>query len=122
MTRLPALLCCIAIALPCGAAELVSYDRDIARILRTYCSGCHNDREAESDAEAAATFSDPRLHTRSAGAPGRFERGGRGKTSRGPAGKDGEAALVVAAPRRILTAAACAQPSRLPGGGGECSS
>ena len=49
MTRLLALLCCIAIALPCGAAEAVSYDRDIARILRTYCSGCHNDREAESD-------------------------------------------------------------------------
>ena len=49
MTRLLPLLCCIAIALPCGAAEPVSYDRDIARILRTYCSGCHNDREAESD-------------------------------------------------------------------------
>jgi WD40 repeat protein len=26
-----------------------AYDREIAPILRTYCSGCHNDREAESE-------------------------------------------------------------------------
>ena len=30
----------------CFAAP--AYDREIAPILRTYCSGCHNDREAES--------------------------------------------------------------------------
>ncbi|MFN9369389.1 MAG: c-type cytochrome domain-containing protein, partial [Planctomycetia bacterium] len=29
-----------------GAAP--SYDAEIAPILRTYCSGCHNDREAEA--------------------------------------------------------------------------
>jgi hypothetical protein len=33
-------------AVPCFAAP--AYDREIAPILRTYCSGCHNDRDAES--------------------------------------------------------------------------
>jgi WD40 repeat protein len=31
------------------AAEPPSYDREIAPILRTYCAGCHNDRDAEGE-------------------------------------------------------------------------
>ncbi|MFM9194208.1 MAG: c-type cytochrome domain-containing protein, partial [Planctomycetia bacterium] len=38
---------CAVWALPVFAAP--AYDREIAPILRTYCSGCHNDRDAESD-------------------------------------------------------------------------
>ena len=37
---------CALWATPCFAAP--AYDREIAPILRTYCAGCHNDREAES--------------------------------------------------------------------------
>lgn len=37
---------CAIFAAPCCAAP--AYDQEIAPILRTYCSGCHNDREAES--------------------------------------------------------------------------
>ncbi|MFM8378869.1 MAG: WD40 repeat domain-containing protein, partial [Planctomycetia bacterium] len=33
---------------PTAALAAPSYEHDIAPILRTYCSGCHNDREAES--------------------------------------------------------------------------
>ena len=42
LTALVALL-----AAPCFAAP--AYDREIAPILRTYCSGCHNDHDAESE-------------------------------------------------------------------------
>jgi len=35
-------------ALPCSAAA-PSYEREIAPILRVYCSGCHNDRDHEGD-------------------------------------------------------------------------
>jgi WD40 repeat protein len=37
---------CLLWASPCLAAP--SYEQEIAPILRTYCSGCHNDLEAES--------------------------------------------------------------------------
>ena len=40
------LVVCVLWAVPCFAAP--SYEREIAPILRTYCSGCHNEREAES--------------------------------------------------------------------------
>jgi hypothetical protein len=40
------LVVCLLVAAPCFAAP--SYEREIAPILRTYCSGCHNEREAES--------------------------------------------------------------------------
>ena len=42
------LVCLVAVflAVPCFAAP--SYEQEIAPILRTYCSGCHNEREAES--------------------------------------------------------------------------
>ena len=40
------LVVCILWAVPCFAAP--SYEREIAPILRTYCSGCHNERDAES--------------------------------------------------------------------------
>ncbi|MFM8378675.1 MAG: WD40 repeat domain-containing protein, partial [Planctomycetia bacterium] len=33
---------------PAAALAVPSYEHDVAPILRTYCSGCHNDREAES--------------------------------------------------------------------------
>ena len=39
---------CVLTALPCAAAA-PSYERDITPILRTYCSGCHNDREQEGE-------------------------------------------------------------------------
>jgi hypothetical protein len=39
---------CALTALPCSAA-VPSYERDITPILRTYCSGCHNDREQEGE-------------------------------------------------------------------------
>ena len=42
LTALVAML----VTTPCLGAP--AYDREIAPILRTYCSGCHNDREAES--------------------------------------------------------------------------
>jgi hypothetical protein len=32
-----------------GHAAAPSYERDITPILRTYCSGCHNDREQEGE-------------------------------------------------------------------------
>jgi WD40 repeat protein len=32
-----------------SAAESPSYDRDVAPILRTYCAGCHNDRDREGE-------------------------------------------------------------------------
>ncbi|MFM7207397.1 MAG: WD40 repeat domain-containing protein [Planctomycetaceae bacterium] len=35
-------------AVPRAVAAVPAYDHDIAPILRTYCSGCHNDRERES--------------------------------------------------------------------------
>jgi hypothetical protein len=38
---------CLLTALPCSAAP--SYERDITPILRTYCSGCHNDRDREGE-------------------------------------------------------------------------
>lgn len=41
------LLCCIWF-MPPANAEIV-YEKDIAPILRTYCSGCHNDEEHEND-------------------------------------------------------------------------
>jgi len=37
---------CALVALPCSAAS-PSYERDVTPILRTYCSGCHNDRDKE---------------------------------------------------------------------------
>lgn len=33
---------------PVGGANPSAYDREIAPILRTYCSGCHNDRDTEA--------------------------------------------------------------------------
>lgn len=42
-----AILLCIA-ALSTGAAAL-DYQREIAPILRSYCAGCHNDRELDGD-------------------------------------------------------------------------
>jgi hypothetical protein len=46
MKRLLALALSLAVTTPALAAP--SYEREIAPILRTYCSGCHNAREAES--------------------------------------------------------------------------
>jgi hypothetical protein len=37
----------LPVAVPCLAAP--AFDRDVAPILRTYCSGCHSDRAAESE-------------------------------------------------------------------------
>jgi WD40 repeat protein len=47
---------CLLTALPCSAAP--SYERDITPILRTYCSGCHNDRDKEGElsVETFASF------------------------------------------------------------------
>ncbi|MCX7414295.1 MAG: hypothetical protein NTW36_12760 [Planctomycetia bacterium] len=45
MNRTLAWMVCLV---PAAALAAPAYDRDIAPILRTYCSGCHNDREAES--------------------------------------------------------------------------
>jgi hypothetical protein len=39
---------CVLAALPCSAA-VPSYEREVAPILRVYCSGCHNDREQEGE-------------------------------------------------------------------------
>jgi len=36
-----------AVAVPALAAP--GYEQEIAPILRTYCAGCHNDRDAESE-------------------------------------------------------------------------
>ena len=41
-----AVIVCVLAALPCSAAP--SFDRDVAPILRIYCSGCHNDRDNEA--------------------------------------------------------------------------
>jgi mono/diheme cytochrome c family protein len=41
------LLVCLAIAAAPAGAEVV-YERDIAPIFRTYCAGCHNDRQLEA--------------------------------------------------------------------------
>ena len=41
-----------AVAAACGpllAAAAPSYDRDVVPILRTYCAGCHNDRDREGE-------------------------------------------------------------------------
>lgn len=46
MTRTLAWLLCLV---PAAALAAPSYEREIAPILRTYCSGCHNDRDAEAD-------------------------------------------------------------------------
>lgn len=46
MKRLLALALSLAVTTPTHAAP--SYEREITPILRTYCSGCHNEREAES--------------------------------------------------------------------------
>ena len=43
-------------AVPAAAAP--SYEQDIAPLLRTYCAGCHNDRDAEGElsVETFASF------------------------------------------------------------------
>jgi hypothetical protein len=48
-SMLPLLIFSAAFSVPfqTSAAEPVSYERDIAPILRSYCAGCHNDRELE---------------------------------------------------------------------------
>jgi hypothetical protein len=46
--KLLVVIVCVLAALPCSAAA-PSYERDITPILRTYCSGCHNDREQEGE-------------------------------------------------------------------------
>lgn len=46
MKIIPVVLLIVVAAAPARGAP--AYDREIAPILRTYCSGCHNDREAES--------------------------------------------------------------------------
>jgi WD40 repeat protein len=46
MKRLLALALAVAATTPALAAP--AYDREIAPILRTYCAGCHNDRDAEA--------------------------------------------------------------------------
>lgn len=43
-----ALLVCGLAVLPCSAA-VPSYERDVTPILRTYCAGCHNDRDKEGE-------------------------------------------------------------------------
>ena len=47
MKQFIAIVCLLA-ALPCAAAA-PSYERDITPILRTYCSGCHNERDNEGE-------------------------------------------------------------------------
>jgi len=39
---------CVLVAVPCSAAA-PTYEREIAPILRTYCSGCHNERDQEGE-------------------------------------------------------------------------
>ena len=46
MSKVLAILSIVSLAVPAVAAP--AYEQEIAPILRTYCSGCHNDREAES--------------------------------------------------------------------------
>jgi hypothetical protein len=46
--KLLVVIVCVLAALPCSAAA-PSYERDITPILRTYCSGCHNDRDKEGE-------------------------------------------------------------------------
>ena len=48
LMKLCIVVVCVLTALPCAAAA-PSYERDITPILRTYCSGCHNDREQEGE-------------------------------------------------------------------------
>ncbi|NDC64453.1 MAG: hypothetical protein EBZ59_10840, partial [Planctomycetia bacterium] len=38
-----------AAAAPCAPAAAPDYGREVAPILRTYCSGCHNDRDREAE-------------------------------------------------------------------------
>jgi hypothetical protein len=46
--KLLVIVVCVFAALPCLAAA-PSYDREVTPILRTYCSGCHNDRDNEGE-------------------------------------------------------------------------
>jgi hypothetical protein len=47
MTRLALLVACSCLA--SAAAASPSFEREVAPILRTYCAGCHNDRDAEAE-------------------------------------------------------------------------
>lgn len=40
---------CVLVAMAVPALAAPDYEREIAPILRTYCAGCHNDRDAESE-------------------------------------------------------------------------
>jgi len=44
-----ALLFCLAILAASSGFASPSYEQDVAPILRTYCAGCHNDRDAEAE-------------------------------------------------------------------------
>ena len=57
----------VLVALPCAAAA-PSYDRDVAPILRVYCSGCHNDRDKEGEF-SVETFASLRRGGAEAGDP-----------------------------------------------------